>query len=103
MMSVKHNPPIILTEAILNQGTNELAEAILTHKQILTTNEELEKRRKARAQHELISAIESTLSKVVKTEMKEDLERLTDDLIQGKTNPKSAAKELMIRSINHIK
>jgi len=103
MMSMKHNPPIVLTEAILGQGTEELAEDIIKHKESLTSTGELEIRRRERARHELIATIESSIRSIVETGMDEDLERLTDDLLQGKTDPATAAREIIDRSIKLLK
>ncbi|MFC1958220.1 methylmalonyl Co-A mutase-associated GTPase MeaB [Chloroflexota bacterium] len=103
MTGAKNNPPIVLTEAILNQGTEELTEDILNHKQVLASSGELEKRRRQRARHELITAVESSISNLIETRMEKDLERLTDDLIQGKTSPNVAAGELLALSLTQIK
>ena len=103
MMSAKYNVPVVLTEAIINQGTEQLAEDILKHKEILISSGELEKRRKERAKHELIAAVESSIRSFVETGMEKDLERLTDDLLQGRTDPNSAAQEIINRSIKQLK
>jgi len=103
MMSAKYNVPVVLTEAIINQGTEQLAEDILKHKEMLISSGELEKRRKERAKHELIAAVESSIRSFVETGMEKDLERLTDDLLQGRTDPNSAAQEIINRSIKQLK
>ena len=103
MMSAKYNVPVVLTEAIINQGTEQLAEDILKHKEILISSGKLEKRRKERAKHELIAAVESSIRSFVETGMEKDLERLTDDLLQGRTDPNSAAQEIINRSIKQLK
>jgi len=103
MMSAKYNVPVVLTEAIINQGTEQLAEDILKHKEVLISSGELEKRRKERAKHELIAAVESSIRSFVETGMEKDLERLTDDLLQGRTDPNSAAQEIINRSIKQLK
>jgi len=103
MMSAKHNAPVILTEAIVNQGTDQLAEAIIKHKEILVSSGELEKRRRERARHELIATIESSIRNFVETGMAKDLERLTDDLVQGRVDPNTAAQEIINRSIKLMK
>jgi len=103
MMSAKYNVPVVLTEAIINQGTDQLAEDIIKHKEILISSGELEKRRRERAKYELIAAIESSIRSFVETGMEKDLEKLTDDLVQGKTDPNSAAQEIINRSIKQLK
>ena len=103
MMGSKRNAPILLTEAILDQGTAELAEHIISHKQLLVSSGELEKRRRERAKHELIAAIESSIRRVYEVELDKDLERLTDDLVQGKTDPNTAAQDIIERSLRKMK
>ena len=103
MMSAKYNVPVVLTEAIINQGTEQLAEDILKHKEMLISSGKLEMRRKERAKHELIAAVESSIRSFVETGMEKDLERLTDDLLQGRTDPNSAAQEIINRSIKQLK
>ena len=95
--------PVVLTEAILGQGTEELIEDILRHRQLLISSGELEKRRLQRARHELVVAIESSMRSLIETGMDEELERLTDELVQGKTAPNSAAREIINQSIKQIK
>lgn len=103
MMSTKHSSPVVLTEAILGQGIEELTDDILRHRQRLISSGELEKRRRERARHELIATIESSMRSLIETGMEKDLARLTDDLVQGKTDPTSAAQEIINRSIKQIK
>ena len=102
MMSAKHNAPVILTEAIVNQGTDQLAEDIIKHKEILVSSGELEKRRRERARHELVATIESSIRNFVETGMAKDLERLTDDLVQGRIDPNTAAQEIINRSFKQM-
>lgn len=98
-------PGIILTEAIYSKGTEELAEEILRHKQFLISSGELEKRRREKAKKELIDAIESSLKDYIYQRLDKDsnLEKLVDDLVQRKTNPQSAASEIinLLGSFNH--
>ena len=91
-------PSIVLTEAIYDKGTGELAEAILRHREFLTTTGELEKRQKERVKLELMETIESFLKDFIHEIDKGDyLARLVDDLVQGKTNPYSATLEITNR------
>lgn len=98
-------PGIILTEAIYSKGTEELAEEILRHKQFLISSGELEKRHREKAKKELIDAIESSLKDYIYQRLDKDsnLEKLVDDLVQRKTNPQSAASEIinLLGSFNH--
>ena len=89
-------PGILLTEAIWNKGTEELAEEILRHREFLISSGELEKRRKERAKLELIEAVESSVKNYVYQEIdKGGLEKLVDEVAQRKTNPYSAAEKVI--------
>lgn len=92
-------PGIILTEAIFNKGTEELADEILKHKQFLISSGELEKRRKQRARLELVMAIEGSLKNYIyhRIDKGDYLEKLIDSLVHRKTNPHSAALEIISR------
>ncbi len=91
-------PGIILTEAIHDKGTEELAEEVFRHKEFLATNGELEKRQKERTKLELMETVESFLKDCIHEIDKGDyLEKLVDDLSQGRTNPHSATLEITRR------
>jgi len=93
-------PRIVLTEAVYNKGIEELVEEILRHKQFITSGKELEKRRKQRAREELIEAIESSLWSYIRAGVDEKyLEELVDNLVLRKTDPHSAASEIINQSI----
>ena len=97
-------PAIVLTEAINGKGIEKLVEEILRHRQFLISGGELEKRRKERARLELIETIESTIKEYIEAGIdKGYLEKLTDDLVQRKINPNSAALEIINRSIKQVK
>jgi len=96
-------PSISLTEAISNKGTEELAEEILKHRQFLISSGELEKRRKEKAKLELMMAIESYFKNYIIDRIDKDyLEKLVDELAQKKTNPHSAALEIIKPRINQL-
>jgi len=97
-------PAIILTEAINSKGIEELVEEIFRHRQFLISGGGLEKRRKERAKLELIETIESAIKNHIEAGIDKDyLEKLTDDLVQRKINPNSAALEIINRSIKQDK
>jgi len=91
----ERKPGIILTEAIFDKGTEQLAEGILGHREFLTSSGELEKRRKERARLELTMAVESSLKNYIERMDKDCLEKLVDDLVHRKTNPRSAASKII--------
>lgn len=88
-------PSIILTEAICNKGTDQLAEEIMRHKEFLTSNGELENRRRERARLELMTAVESYLESYIERIDRGYFEKLVDDLAHRKTNPRSAALKII--------
>ena len=93
-------PSIVLTEAINNKGITELADEIIKHREYLITSGTLEKRRKARAEREMIGAIESSIKDFFYRMIDKDgyLEKLVENLVQRKENPGSAA----VRIINQF-
>jgi len=102
MLGMKTRPPtewkpsILLTEAIWNKGTEELAQEILRHREYLTSSGQLEKRRKERAKLELIEAIESSVKNYVYQGIdKGSLEKLVDEVARRKTSPHSAAVKII--------
>lgn len=89
-------PGIILTEAISDKGTEELAEEILRHKEFLISSREIEQRRKEKAKLELMVAVESSLKNYIDNRIDESyFKNLVDDLVHRKTNPQSAASEII--------
>ena len=92
-------PSIVLTEAVHSKGTGELAKVILSHREFLISSGGLERRRKQRVKLELMEAVESSLKNRIHQQMDKGdyLERLVDDLVQRKTNPHSAAMEIINR------
>jgi len=97
-LPVEWQPGIVLTEAIYGKGTEELAEEILRHREFLISSGELEKRQKERAKLELMETIESSLKDFIHGIDKGNyLEKLIDDLLQGKTDPHSATLEITNR------
>jgi LAO/AO transport system kinase len=91
-------PPIVLTEAVNEKGITELAEALLKHQQYLNTSGGLPVRRRERAKLELLETIEGDIKEMVHgLDGGQFLEKLVDDLQKGKTNPQSAAREIMKR------
>ena len=91
-------PSIVLTEAIYGRGTEQLAEEIFRHREFLISSGELEKRQRERAKLELMETVEGFLKDFIHGIDKGDyLEKLVDDLSQGKTNPYSATREITKR------
>jgi LAO/AO transport system kinase len=91
-------PSIILTEAINGKGTGELVEVIQKHRQYLIASGEMPERRRGRAKLELLDTVESRIKDMLhQFDGGEYLEKLVDDLLAGRTNPRRAALEITSR------
>jgi len=92
-------PSIVLTEATCDRGTDKLGEEILRHRQTLIDNGELEKRRRERLKLELIETIESSIKHYIYREIGGSgyMEEFMENLISRKTDPHSAAAEIVNR------
>ncbi len=88
-------PSIVLTQAIFDTGTEQLAEEILRHKEFLNSGGGLAGRRRARAELELLWALESSLMGYIDSLDKDYLTALVDDLVARKTSPQVAAARII--------
>jgi len=87
-------PPVLLTEAINNKGTAVLAGAIIKHHEYLVASGEISRRRHRRAKAELLEAITGFFRDAVSRLDEGDLlERLVADLLAGRSDPGTAARE----------
>ena len=87
--------PVVLTEAIHDKGTEELAGAILSHHEFLVNSGRMPGRRRERARLELLEAVEGLVRDFIyRLDGGDYLEKLVDDFLQGKTNPQRAAREI---------
>ncbi|HTY82489.1 MAG TPA: methylmalonyl Co-A mutase-associated GTPase MeaB [Dehalococcoidales bacterium] len=93
-------PPIVLTQAVNDKGIDALGEVIIKHRDFLQNTGELSKRRRERARLELMEAIESDIKDLIQSmDGEQALEKLVDALQNGKTNPRSAAGEILKRIV----
>jgi LAO/AO transport system kinase len=96
-------PGIVLTEAINDKGTEELAEAIFRHREFLVASGELPKRQRERAKLELLETVEGFVKDFIhQIDDGDYLEKLVDDLLQGRTNPHQAALEIANRLASEL-
>ena len=84
-----------MTEAVLDKGTEELAEEILRHRAFLVSSGGMAKRRRRRAELELTVAVESALRNLMETTDGLYLAKLVDDLASRKTDPIAAALKVI--------
>lgn len=90
--------PVVLTEAINEKGTEELSSALMKHREYLKESGELPERRRERAKLELLETIEGNIKEMIHNLDSGDyLERLVDDVQQGKKSPPNAAAEITAR------
>ncbi len=93
--------PVVLTEAVNDKGTQELAGAIAGHRDFLVESGGMAGRKRERAKLELLEAVEGYIRDFVhRLDGGNYLERLVDDFLQGKTNPRRAAREITGRLNN---
>ncbi|MFC1967696.1 methylmalonyl Co-A mutase-associated GTPase MeaB, partial [Chloroflexota bacterium] len=88
-------PGIFMTVAVNGKGIKELVDEIIRHREYLGQSGELRRRQKARAKLELLETMEAYLKDFVHGIDEGDyLDGLVDKLLQGKTNPHTAALEV---------
>jgi len=91
-------PGIILNEAIYNKGTAELASEIARHREYLNKTGEMKKRKQGRLKLELMETVERFVRDCINSIDHGDyLAGLIAELEQGKTNPQTAARQLVSR------
>jgi LAO/AO transport system kinase len=97
-------PFIVLTEAINDKGTEELASVLLKHRDHLNASGEMPRRRRERAKLELLETITGYIKDMIHNiDGGNYLEKLVDDLQKGKTSPQNAAAKLMNRFAGKFK
>jgi LAO/AO transport system kinase len=93
-------PGIILAQAVYDKGIEETIEAIVSHKEYLTSSGEIGQHRRERAKLELVEAIEHSLQLYVNRILdKGYLDKLADSLAQRKINPYSTAEEVVSQAL----
>jgi len=93
-----HRPEIILTEATRHCGSDELAGAILRHRDYLLASGDMERRRQARARLELLDAIDNAFKSHLADRLSpKTLDELAARLVRGETDPDAAARTVLER------
>jgi LAO/AO transport system kinase len=96
-------PPVVLTEAINDKGTDDLTSALLKHREYLKSSGQLPRRRYERAKLELLETVEGYVKDMVHAlDNGAFLEKLVDDLQNGNTNPRRAALEITSRFVQKL-
>ncbi|MFC1942157.1 methylmalonyl Co-A mutase-associated GTPase MeaB [Chloroflexota bacterium] len=96
-------PRIIMTEAIHDKGTEELVEEIFRHREFLVAGGELKNRQRERVRLELMETIEGFIKDFIhRIDEGDYLEKLVDDLLEGKTSPHCVTMEITSRLANDL-
>ena len=96
-------PGIVMTEAISDKGTEELVKEIFRHREHLISSGELKKRQRERAKLELIETMEGFLINFIHGVDEGDyLEKLVDDMLQGRITPHTATLEITNRFVSNL-
>ena len=89
-------PPIVKTVASKGEGTDDVAEAIESHREWLAHSGELERRRLRRARDEIEAiALTALRARFADLSGHADLDRLADEVVGGRTDPYRAADTLL--------
>jgi LAO/AO transport system kinase len=95
--------PVVLTEAINDKGTDNLASAIDNHRDFLIKSGGMAGRKRARARLELLETVEGYVRDIIyRLDRGDYLEELVDGLLQGSKNPRNAAREITGRLIREL-
>ena len=85
-------PPVVMTEAVNDKGTDGLVEAITRHLEYLETGGGLAARRRERARLEILEAVEVVVSDYIRgLENGAYLEKFVEEMVNGKVSPSRAA------------
>lgn len=90
-------PKILLTEAITNKGVDKLVEGIHQHREFLIASGGYDAYLKDRVKLELMEALKGSLMDRISQLINQDdyLQRLVDDLANKRTDPYTAASEII--------
>ncbi len=95
------DPLIFKTEAILGKGIFEVVYGIYRHKQVLEQSNALGKKLRERTKKTFLEILESEIMThfIEKMEKEGELEQITDDLMNRRTDPYSVAEKIMAEEI----
>jgi LAO/AO transport system kinase len=96
-------PPVVVTEAINNKGTEELAIAINKHRSFLVDNGLLDRRRRQRARLEILETVEALVSNHVHgLDNGACLEKFSEEVAKRTMSPHRAAMEIVAKLAGEI-
>jgi LAO/AO transport system kinase len=77
------------------EGLDELWDAVRSHEEFLRTGGRLEERRRARLASEIREIVGERMKEALELAAGDLFEKLTDDVVQRRVDPYSAANELL--------
>jgi LAO/AO transport system kinase len=86
---------IAMAEANANKGIDDLAEAVIRHHKLISSNGELERRRQERARLELAWAVEDYFTKYMDGMDQGHLAQMVNDLALRKTSPHAVVSQIV--------
>lgn len=89
--------PVVATTATADEGTDELWEAIKAHDAHLRSGEGLEERRRSRLAAEIREIVGERMKAALDEAAGEAFEKLTDEVLERRIDPYTAAEQLMER------
>ncbi len=100
----KWKPPVIKTTAIIGKGISELLDKIDLHREYLEAGT-IDKRRRQRAETELVEAIKEKVTGSIVADLKKkgELDNLVQQILEKETDPYSAADMLLSKRLKRFK
>lgn len=97
----KWRPPIVRTMTLDNTGTEELREAIFTHREYLQNSGQLEVKRKERMRRDVVDLIEYRIKSTIWAQVagSNEFEEMIDKIVARQSDPYTAAARLL-QSVN---
>jgi len=95
MSEAEHKPEVVQTVATKGEGFEELWAAIEKHRNYQEERGLLEARRRRRIEREIKEIVAEQLRRRVETEGRDELQRLTDEVVERACNPYQAADRLL--------
>jgi LAO/AO transport system kinase len=94
---VDWTPPVVLTSATGDEGIDELWDAVRSHEAFLREGGRLEARRRERFSFEIREIVGERMKTALEDAAGDAFEKLTDDVLERRIDPYTAAAELLER------
>jgi len=95
---------VMATESTRNKGIPELREELEKHLAFIRENGEFERRRRWQIKKKITRILQVELSHLIERRLPEstDLEKLIQDIYEGKSDPYTASDEILKLSVSHL-